>query len=225
MINKTFALTGLILSCLFMTVSVQAQNKLKFKPDGKFKIVQMTDMHISLRAGQSEVCYELIEEAIRTEKPDLIVFTGDQVTEYQPEKAWKRLVKQMKQSGVPWTMIFGNHDHEHGLTRDELFDMVKAAPNCLMEKGNVKGVGNYILDIESKDSDKTAMTLYFMDSHANCEQARVGGYQWIDFSQINWFIAENKRHPYPSLLFLHIPLPEYNDALKGKIFGEKHEDI
>ena len=53
MINKTFALTGLILSCLFMTVSVQAQNKLKFKPDGKFKIVQMTDMHISLRAGQS----------------------------------------------------------------------------------------------------------------------------------------------------------------------------
>ena len=128
MINKTFALTGLILSCLFMTVSVQAQNKLKFKPDGKFKIVQMTDMHISLRAGQSEVCYELIEEAIRTEKPDLIVFTGDQVTEYQPEKAWKRLVKQMKQSGVPWTMIFGNHDHEQGLTRDELFDMVKAAP-------------------------------------------------------------------------------------------------
>ena len=82
-----------------------------------------------------------------------------------------------------------------------------------------------ILDIESKDSDKTAMTLYFMDSHANCEQARVGGYQWIDFSQIDWFIAENKRHPYPSLLFLHIPLPEYNDALKGKIFGEKHEDI
>ena len=57
------------------------------------------------------------------------------VTEYQPEKAWKRLVKQMKQSGVPWTMIFGNHDHEQGLTRDELFDMVKAAPNCLMEKG------------------------------------------------------------------------------------------
>lgn len=45
------------------------------------------------------------------------------------------------------------------------------------------------------------------------------------FSQIDWFIAENKRHPYPSLLFLHIPLPEYNDALKGKIFGEKHEDI
>ena len=73
----------------------------------------------------------------------------------------------MKQSGVPWTMIFGNHDHEQGLTRDELFDMVKAAPNCLMEKGNVKGVGNYILDIESKDSDKTAMTLWILMPIAN----------------------------------------------------------
>ena len=131
----------------------------------------------------------------------------------------------MKQSGVLWTMIFGNHDHEQGLTRDELFDMVKTAPNCLMEKGNVKGVGNYILDIESKASDKTTMTLYFMDSHANCEQARVGGYQWVDFSQINWFIAESKQHPYPSLLFLHIPLPEYNETLKGKTFGERHEEI
>ena len=39
MINKTFALTGLILSCLFMTVSVQAQNKLKFKPDGTIRSV------------------------------------------------------------------------------------------------------------------------------------------------------------------------------------------
>ena len=48
MINKTFALTGLILSCLFMTVSVQAQNKLKFKPDGKFKIVQMTDIRLEV---------------------------------------------------------------------------------------------------------------------------------------------------------------------------------
>ena len=81
MINKIFTLIRLILSFLLMIESVQAQNKLKFQPDGKFKIVQITDMHISLKKGQSEVCYELIEDAIRTEKPDLIVFTGDQVTE------------------------------------------------------------------------------------------------------------------------------------------------
>ena len=68
------------------------------------------------------------------------------------------------------------------------------------------------------------MTLYFMDSHANCEQARVGGYQWIDFSQIDWFIAENKRHPTPPLSCI-FPCQNLNDALKGKIFGEKHEDI
>lgn len=225
MISRTIPLTGIILSFLFVAESIQAQHKLKFNPDGKFKIVQITDMHISLKKGQSEVCYELIEEAIRTEKPDLIIFTGDQVTEYQPEEAWKRLITQMQQSGTAWTMVFGNHDHEQGLSRDEIFDMVKKAPNCLMEKGEVKGAGNYILDITGSASEKEAMTLYFMDSHANCEQPQVGGYQWVDFSQINWFISESKKHPSPSLLFLHIPLPEYNDALKGKMIGEKHEDI
>ena len=55
MINKTFALTGLILSCLFMTVSVQAQNKLKFKPDGKFKIVQMTDIRLEVVQNFSQL--------------------------------------------------------------------------------------------------------------------------------------------------------------------------
>lgn len=203
----------------------EAQNKLKFNAEGHFKIVQITDMHISLQKGQSEVCYELIREAIETEKPDLIVFTGDQVTEYKPEKAWKRLVKQMEKSKVAWTMVFGNHDHEQGLTRDQIFGMVKKAPNCLMEKGNVKGVGNFILGIEGSTSDKEAATLYFMDSHANCEQWGIGGYQWIDFSQIAWFIEQSKQHRCPSLVFLHIPLPEYNEALKGKIIGGKGEDI
>lgn len=204
---------------------IEAQKKLKFNTEGRFKIVQLTDMHISLKKGQSEICYELIKEMIQAEKPDLVIFTGDQVTEYQPQEAWKRLVKQMKESGVAWTMVYGNHDHEQGLTRDEIFEMVSAAPNCLMEKGNVKGVGNYVLEIMESDSEKAAAVLYFMDSHANCEQSRIGGYQWIDFSQIAWFIEQSKKYQLPSLAFFHIPLPEYNAAFEKKVTGEKNESI
>lgn len=223
--NSRFGIWCIVGLLLFPIGVACAQKELKFNSDGRFKIVQLTDMHISLKRGMSEVCYELIEEAIRTEHPDPLVFTGDQVTEYQPRQAWERLVQQMKKSRIPWTMVFGNHDHEQGMTREEIFAMVKAAPNCLMEKGNVKGVGNYVLSVKGADSQQEVINLYFMDSHANCEQPKVGGYQWIDFSQIDWFRKESKSRSLPSLVFFHIPLPEYNEALKEKIRGEKQEDI
>lgn len=216
---------GLLVLLFLWAEPAGAQEKLRFRSDKSFKIVQITDMHISLKKGQSEVCYELIDEVVRAEQPDLIVFTGDQVTEQGPQEAWQRLVKQMEENEVPWTMVFGNHDHEQGLTRDEIFEMVAAAPNCLMEKGEQKGVGNYRLAVESAESGKVAAMLYFLDSHANSEQPGVGGYQWIDFSQIAWFISQSKKYPLPSLIFFHIPLPEYQEALKGKVFGEKREEI
>lgn len=225
MIKKGCRIWCMVMGIFLFSSPLKAQGKLKFHADGQFKIVQFTDMHISLKAGKSEVCYELIQEVIQTEKPDLVVFTGDQVTERQPQEAWKRLVEQMKKSGVAWTMVFGNHDHEQGLTRHEIFDIVAAAPNCLMEKGKVKGVGNFVLEIAGATSKKSTAVLYFMDSHANCEQSGIGGYQWIDFSQIEWFREQSREYQLPSLVFFHIPLPEYNDVFKGKVIGEKGEEI
>ncbi len=223
--NRRFGI-WCVLTLLFLPLGmIHAQKKLRFNADRQFKIVQITDMHINLKKGMSEVCYELIEEVIRTEKPDLVVFTGDQITEYQPQAAWARLIEQMRKSKVAWTMVFGNHDHEQGMTRDEIFEMVVEAPNCLMQKGEVKGVGNYLLGIQGADSEKDAAILYFMDSHANCEQPKVGGYQWIDFSQIDWFIKQSRQNRLPSLVFFHIPLPEYNEVWRGKFLGEKREEI
>lgn len=122
-------------------------------------------------------------------------------------------------------MVFGNHDHEQGMSREEIYEMVKEAPNCLMSKGNVKGVGNYVLEIEGKQSRATAAVLYFLDSHSNCELKEVGGYQWVDFSQIAWLREQSARRECPSLLFMHIPLPEYNHAWNGKTFGVRLEEI
>ncbi len=210
---------------LFGVGGLIAQPHLKFDEGGQFKIVQVTDMHINLKKGQSEVCFELLDEVIREERPDLVVFTGDQVTELNPQATWRRLVKQMKTCGVAWTMVFGNHDHEQGMSREEIYGMVKDASNCLMSKGNVKGVGNYVVEIEGARNRDVATVLYFLDSHSNCRLKDVGGYQWVDFSQIAWLREQIRTYAYPSLLFMHIPLPEYNDAWNGKTFGVKLEDI
>ena len=184
--NRGCRIFSVLLLLVFLVSGLVAQPRLKFDGEGRFKIVQVTDMHVNLKKGQSEVCFELLEEVIREERPDLVVFTGDQVTELNPRATWGRLVEQMRTCGVAWTMVFGNHDHEQGMSREEIYEMVKEAPNCLMSKGNVKGVGNYVLEIEGKQSRATAAVLYFLDSHSNCGLKEVGGYQWVDFSQIAW---------------------------------------
>ena len=223
--NKGFCIFSILWLLLFGAGNLTAQSRLKFDKEGRFKILQVTDMHINLKKGQSEVCFELLKEAIGEERPDLVVFTGDQVTELNPGAAWKRLVEQMNESGVPWTMVFGNHDHEQGMSREEIYEIVKGASCCLMSKGEVKGVGNYVLEIEKRDSREVAAALYFMDSHSNSELKGVKGYQWVDFSQIDWFRKQSVRRDCPSLLFLHIPLPEYCDAWNGKTFGVRLEEI
>lgn len=216
---------GILIFAILVLPCVLYGQTLKFRSDGTFKIVQITDMHIDLQEGQSDVCFQLIKDAVERENPDLIVFTGDLITEYHPEKTWRYFVEQVEKENVYWTMIFGNHDHEQGMTHEEIFDIVSQASHCLVDAGKVKGCGNFVLPIKSSQSDTIAFGLYFLDTHGNCEEKGVGGYQWVDFSQIDWFIKESSLRSCLSLVFLHIPLPEYNDVLKSKIVGEKGEDI
>ena len=210
---------------LMMLPCILWGQSLKFRNDGTFKIVQITDMHIDLQSGQSDVCFQLIKNAVKEEKPDLIVFTGDLITESNPRKTWEYFIEYLENEKVCWTMVFGNHDHEQGMTHKEIFEMVNQASHCLISVGDVKGWGNFVLPVKGAQSDTTALELYFFDSHAHCEEYNVGGYQWIDFSQINWFIRESSLGQCFSLVFLHIPLPEYNYVLEGKVIGEKGEEV
>lgn len=65
------------LSALVFTLSAQ---KLSFKTDGTFKIVQFTDMHYIHGNSKSDTTLILISRALDIEKPDIVVFTGDIVT-------------------------------------------------------------------------------------------------------------------------------------------------
>ena len=65
----------LCLSCLAQT------SNLKFR-DGKFKIVQFTDLHwveSDSYKQKNDSTYNLMREIIRSERPDLVILTGDVV--------------------------------------------------------------------------------------------------------------------------------------------------
>ena len=80
---------------------------------------------------------------------------------------------------------------------------------------------------------KTLKSFYVFDSHSYSQIKEVGGYDYIDFDQIQWYREHSSQYtqanggiPVPSLAFFHIPLPEYNQAAtyeNAALFGIRKE--
>ena len=108
------------------------------------------------------------------------------------------------------------------LTRKQLLELVQGFKgNLTSTTEGIKGVTNYTLQIKSAKSDAAAAVLYVFDSNSYSPNKRAKGYEWIAHNQIGWYIeqsaaytAANEGNPLPALAFFHIPLPEYNEAVK-----------
>lgn len=227
----------LYLICCFICFSAFSQaSDLKFR-DGKFKIVQLTDLHWvesdSYKLKNDSTCH-LIREVIRIEDPDLVVLTGDVVVSWNAKKGWEKLTKIFGETKTPFVVTFGNHDEETDMNNAQILDYLCTRPYNLTydaEKG-LSGSGNCMLTIRSSDAASEKWVLYFFDSHNNTKDRSFGYYDWIKHDQIEWYrksssrvTARNKRI-LPSLAFFHIPLPEHETARwTCREFGEKQEGV
>ncbi|MCD9023561.1 metallophosphoesterase family protein [Cohnella silvisoli] len=213
---------------------------LKFREDGTFTIVQFTDMHFGdgkeeerQSDGQTAA---LVEKIIAFEKPDLVVLTGDMIWSHgvaDPKASFRRSIAPVVAAQVPWAAVFGNHDAEDGVTREELLDIQQEDEKCLSAAGpaDINGVGNFVLKVKDADGSEAAAALYFLDSGINAPEA-IGGYAWIHPDQIHWYtqqsrrLAEQSGGPLPALAFFHIPVPEYEAAWNGeRVTGTKEENV
>jgi len=233
--------SALFFSILFgLSCFLQAQNitnpELKFNDQGKFKILQFTDIHFQYKSFRSDSVLLLIQAAIKAENPDLVVLTGDVVCTKNTKKAWLDFAKTFNKTKVPWAVTLGNHDIEGDLSGKEIMETICDLPYCVTEDGpeNISGNGNYILKVKSHSSAKTEAVLYCIDSHSGLnKKLGLGTYDWIKWDQINWYreqseklTSENNGKPYPALAFFHIPLPEYNEVLgKETTVGVKNEKV
>jgi hypothetical protein len=227
----------LIIAQLFLiSLFIQSQNMpLKFNQNGNFKIIQFTDIHYQKNNPASAVAIELINEVLDTEKPDLVVFTGDIIYAKPVTEGLDDIFNPVIERKIPWAYIFGNHDDEHGMSRAELMDYAVNKPFCLAQAGDksLKGVGNYILEVKSSHENKNSAILYFFDSGAYTPIKGLGTYDWFAFNQIEWYsnqsaayTKENGGAPYPALAFFHIPLAEYPQMKAEKydqLIGSKEE--
>ncbi|WP_169082387.1 metallophosphoesterase family protein [Paenibacillus sp. PL91] len=212
---------------------------LRFRTDGTFKIVQFSDTEYMDDAAElNERTAKMIRTVIQAELPDLVVFAGDVIGSLRcsnPEQSFRNAVSTVEELKIPWAAVFGNHDSEAGITREQLMDLQLSHNYCVAEQTaeHVSGVGNYALKIIGNDGERAAAALYFLDSGSYSPLPQVSGYDWIRRDQIDWYAAQSKAfrdvnggQPLPSLAFFHIPLPEYQDVWdKAVCYGEKREEV
>lgn len=213
--------------------------KLKFNPDGKFKILLFGDIHedgdykTNLRFKDM---HKLMNAALDEYKPDLCVLLGDncntKLYQESPERFKKMvidLIEPMTRRGIPAASILGNHEHDHG-NEDEIVGIYNSINGIIMRNdapAEVTGNANFKELIYSSDGEKPAFCLWFIDSN-NCHENReISHYDYVHTDQIEWFESESRKlkeinggKPIPSFVFQHIPVPEEYELLRKAKFWE-----
>jgi 3',5'-cyclic AMP phosphodiesterase CpdA len=192
-----------------------------FNKNGKFKILQLTDTHYIADDPRSERAGKNVKEMIESEKPDLVIHTGDVIFGKPAEKCFRQILGIIADYKVPFAVAMGNHDGDFDTTRKQSFDIIKTIPYNI-NKGveGIYGDSNDLITITSADG-ATKYVLYLFDSGGYTEDEDLKGYDYIHHSQIEWyrhhaeeFAKQNNGKPIPALAFFHIPVPEFTYALR-----------
>lgn len=208
--------------------------KLQFNDDGNFKIMQVADLQDNMTLNGAVKAF--LKETLVQEQPDLVVLTGDNISggscrtdmlkswdKRNCEKAIGEFMDIFEEYGVPVAMVFGNHDDENMLSKEELFDIYEEY-DCFIgvdEGDALYGCGTYNLPIyASDDSEKMAYNLWMIDSNTYDEE--LGGYDYVHDDQVEWYVnksnelkAANGGKPVPSMMFQHIIVKEIFDLIES----------
>lgn len=205
---------------------------LKFRSDGKFKIVVFSDVQDQFPVHQRVI--SVMEKALEREKPDFVVFLGDQteINTKDPEDDFRRTVEQILapvvRSNVPYAFVFGNHDdqcHYIGIRANKkaLLSVYQSIGDCRTVDAdpNIYGIGNCKIPIYASDSNNIVFNLWMVDSNTYQNPiSEEGGYDNPHTDQLIWLKANNDKD-INSILFQHIPMPEIYNLLAENENGEK----
>jgi metallophosphoesterase superfamily enzyme len=116
------------------------------------------DVTISPCKHSDNLTSTLLGRVLDAEKPSLVVFTGDQLngqgSSWDPRSVLAKFASAVTDRKIPWAAVFGNHDDEHSISKEDQMKMMRALPYALVETGSkdVHGVGNYVIKVRSADA-------------------------------------------------------------------------
>lgn len=151
---KKFAgiMISIMLSMLFVfgtTQTFAAENEektsnMKFNENGNFRILIIADTQDSINIRQETI--DLMNAALDETKPDLVVFTGDNIhgpdwklahSKSRTTKAIERVTEPVVSRNIPYCIVFGNHDDEGGISKEYQMELYQSLGNCYLLKAKI----------------------------------------------------------------------------------------
>lgn len=199
----------------------QENQRLRFRSDGKFKILQFTDTHYIAGDNRSPRALKNVIEMLDSEKPDLVIHTGDVIFGKPAEQSLREILAPMGERGIPFAVAMGNHDGQYDKSRKEVFDIIKTLPGNINHGiEGIYGDSNDLLTIQGSDG-QAKRALFLFDSGDSTSDPDMKGYDYIHWDQIDWYRQtsarlrrQNADKPLPALAFFHIPVPEFTWGLR-----------
>lgn len=194
--------------------ALYTQVPLRFKDDGKFKILMISDIHGGIGYA-AEKTVTALQALIDEHKPNLVLLGGDIAgpgfitvkNEEHLRHLLDTLSSPMEKAGIPWAHVFGNHDDNGGMSNEEQQPIYESYPHCVSKAGpkNISGVGNYVLPIYDAKGEKILFNVFGFDSHKSDPDMKKdfglpeetnfyhmipcsdGDYDGVRFDQVMWY--------------------------------------
>lgn len=169
------------------------------------KILLIADVHNRPKTSKKAHDETLagIKKAIDTLAYDLIVFMGDTVHgpdfKEMPNEPYEPYLREVLAltSGKPFAYIFGNHDDECDMTKEQILDIISTYPN------SVTNGRNYALNMQDE-------CLLFIDS-GTYYPTDESLYDIVHQDTIDW--AKEQIKGKSAILFQHIIVPDIFDII------------
>jgi hypothetical protein len=203
--------------------AAETDKELRFSPEGTFKIMLFADPQDD--EDLEETTAAVIAEALDAYTPDLVIFLGDNTVAngYENQKkAIESIISPIAERKVPYALVFGNHDEEHNVSKEDLLKIYQSIGRCLTYDAapEITGCGTCNLPIWSYDGTKMSFNLWLTDSGMYNSDPDVGGYDYVHEDTIEWYKAtaaalaeQNGGAVVPAMNFQHIVIPEIFDKI------------
>ncbi len=214
----------MLLSLSVCAFAADSSNVIKFNSDGKLKIMHVTDSHLGTDNVDASVW--AIGKACDEEQPDIVMLTGDNVSNKDNPAETKALIDKLmgtfESRNIPVAVTFGNHDSEGdcAMSREEIMAYYNTF-SCSVSVDDgalLSGCGTYNIPVLSSNGNKIAFNLWVFDSG---DYDANGRYSCVQKDQVEWYKATsdllrlaNGGEKVYSLVFQHIVVAEIYDVLK-----------
>ena len=188
-------------------LDINKKNNTLIAKNDEIKILQISDTQFA-SVEEAPKALDVVQQVVNKSNPDMIVLTGDNISDNSTLKTAQHLVKFMDSFKLPWALVFGNHDYNAVVPPKDLSDLYEDSKYCIYKTGSIENsYGNYTYTIEREN--RSIYSLIFMDSgKTGFDKKHVDWYE----NEINKQTLSNNNKVVNSMVFFHIPLEELNSA-------------